>query len=477
MMRGGSPTREEVRKLSSTTKSTPIELLAANVLDTRFEDFDQATLDNAKSRIIDVIGCLIAGANADGNSALVDLVRGWGGKKEATVLVHDGKVPAHNAAMVNSIMARSFDFEALIPVINGISIPSHISGTTVMTAISLGETTGINGKELITALLVGDDVAIRVLGASDFRITGGWDNTGTVNTMGATAIAGRLLGLNRRQMRNAFGIAINQLAGSFQSIWDGTTAFKLPQGLSARNGIFSAQLAKAGWTGPEDALLSNFGYYKLYTQGCVNPEILTKDLGKKYYTESIFKPYPSCRASHPGIDCALALVAKHDIKAEDIEEAVLHVSQEVVDSFLGQPFKIGDFPHGKAAFNYRYLTACALLRRSVKPEHFSVESMRDPQISTLVDKVRLVGLTGEPMRNAKFQVKMKDGRELSESTDTPKGDPLTNPMSKGEIIAKFRANIDFSQTVTNDNAEKVLGLLDNLGELDNVNRIVERLVI
>ena len=103
--------------MSDNIKDTPIEELAANILNTRFENFDKATLDNAKSRIIDVVGCSIGGANAAGNSALIDIVRDWGGKQEATILAYGGKIPAHNAAMVNSIMARSFDFEALVPQI------------------------------------------------------------------------------------------------------------------------------------------------------------------------------------------------------------------------------------------------------------------------------------------------------------------------------------------------------------------------
>ena len=463
--------------MSSTAQSTPIEELSANVLDTRFDYFDQATLENAKSRIIDIIGCLIGGAYADGNPALIDLVKEWGGKEEATILAHGGKVPAYNAAMVNSIMARSFEFEVLVAMVDGVWFPSHISATTITTAIALGEMRGINGRELITAILVGDNIAARVLGASGFRINRGWDSVGTVSTLGASATAGRLLGLNRRQMRHAFGIALNQLAGSFQNAWDGSTAFKLLQGTSARNGIFSAQLAKAGWTGPEDALLSKFGYYHLYTEGCVDPGFLTKDLGKTYYTDANIKPYPCSRAAHPAIDCALALFDKHDIKAEDIEEIVLYAPEGVLDSFLGQPFRIGDFPHGNASFNSRYITASALLRKSVKLEHFSVESISDPQINNLIDKIRLAGMTGDPTLNAKLEVKMRDGREFSESTDAPKGAPVVNPLSTDEIIAKFRANIDFSQTVTRDNAEKALVLLENLEEVDNINNIVERLVI
>jgi 2-methylcitrate dehydratase PrpD len=458
-------------------RNTSIEELSENVLATRFENFDQVTVDNAKTRIIDVLGCLIAGANAAGNLALINLVKEWGGKEEGTILIHGGKVPAHNAAMVNSIMARSFDFEALVPQIDGVDLAAHISGTTVMTAITLGEIMDISGKELITTLLAGDDVAIRVLAGSGFSLTLGWDDTGTINAIGATAIAGRLFDLNKRQLRNAFGIVLNQLAGSFQSIWDATTDFKLPQGLSARNGIFSAQLAKVGWTGPEDALLSKFGYYHLYTDGCVNPQILTKDLGKKYYTESRFKPYPCCGLCHPAIDCALMLVHKHDIKAEDIEHVILYVPRGGLDAFVGQPFRVGDFPHGSAAFNYQYTVANALLRKSVKPEHFSEESILDPQINTLIGKIKLNELSGVSMPSNKITINMKDGRELSEFSDTPKGDPVNNPMSKDEIVDKFKENVNFSQTVPINNAEELLKLLDSLEELDSVSKIIKLLVV
>jgi 2-methylcitrate dehydratase PrpD len=460
--------------MSGDVKSSPIDELSANVLETRFENFDQATLDDAKGRIIDVLGCAVGGASAAGNPGLLDLVMGWGGKEEATILVYGAKVPVQNAAMVNSIMARSFDFEPVIPMIDGVDIPAHISGTTVITAVSLGEMTDIDGRELITALLVGDDIAVRVLAAHNFSFAFGWDDTGTINMVGATAIAGRLLGLSKQQMRYAFGIVLSQMAGSMQNVWDGSTAFKLPQGLSARNGIFSAQLARAGWTGPEDMLLSRYGFYNLYAEGCDNPGFLTKDLGKKYYSDSVLKPYPSCRGTHPAVDCALALISKHDIKAKDIEEVVLYEPRRGLEGFFAQPFRIGEFPHGNAAFNYRYNVANALLRRSVKPEHFSEAAIHDPEINALIDRIGLAEIPGENMLSAELKVKMKDGREFSEFTDTPKGNPQ-NPMTKDEIKDKFRANMEYSGAVSRDNAEKVLKLLENLDELDSVGSVVKLL--
>jgi 2-methylcitrate dehydratase PrpD len=427
--------------------------------------------------MIDVIGCLIGGANGPGNSSLIELIKEWGGKKEATILIHGGKAPAYNGAMINSIMARSYDFEPVDVMVDNTIIPAHISGTTIMTAITMGEMKSINGKELITTLLVGDDVAARILAASKFDFELGWDGTGTVNTFGTAAIAGRILGLNRIQLRDAFGIVLNQLGGSFQNIWDGAMSFKLQQGVSARNGIFSAQLAKSGWTGPGDALLSKFGYYHLYTEGCRNLEILTKDLGKRYFSDVTFKPYPCCRTTHPAIDCALAIVQQNPINPQDIKEVILRIPHRALEGFCGQPFKIRRYPHGDANFSYYYTVANALLRKSVKPEHFSDEAIGDPQIKALISKMSLEELQGVIFQGAELKIIMKDGRQFSEFTDSPKGNSVNNPITKDELIAKFWTNVEFSQTVTRKNAKKLLKLLENLEAIDRVDRIVELLVV
>jgi len=447
------------------SERTAIEELSANVLETRFENFDEATLLNAKNRVVDIVGCVVGGAHASGNSSLVDLVKGWGGNEEATILIHGGKVPALHAAMVNSIMARSFDFEPLCPLVGEDTLPgAHISATTITTAMTLGEMKGINGKELITAFLVGDDVASRVLAGYKHSFAQGWELSGTVAMLGATAVAGRLFGLTRTQMKNAFGIVLNQLAGSTQVYFDGTTDFKLPQGLSARNGIFSAQLAKAGWTGANDALLGKYGFYRLYTDGCTNPQILTKNLGKEYYSDGIFKPYSCCRGTHSGIHCALELLRNHSLKVEEIEEVIVYAhphGKSMEDSFVAKPFRIGGFPHADAVFSLQFTVANALLRKGVKPEHFSEDAIRDPQLNALIGRIKLVE---QPpplhLRKVEVKVKLKNGEEFSESTQTPKGDPVNNPMSKDEIIAKFMANVDFAGTLSKQKTERILALLD-----------------
>ncbi len=455
--------------------STHIEKMSDNVLSTKFENFNQEKLENSKYRIIDVLGCVISGANAPGNLALIDLVKAWGGREEATIFVHGGKAPAHNVAMINSVMARSYDFEATQARVNGVNLPSHISGTTVMTALTLGEVKDISGKELISALLVGDDFACRVLAASGFGFDLGWDNVGTVNALGATAIAGRLLGLSKKQLQNAFGIVLNQLAGSFDTIWEGTPIFKLTQGLSARNGIFSAELAKAGWTGPKDALLGKFGYFKLYTEGCTNPDILIEDLGKKYHTEVTYKPYPGCRANHTAVGCALNFVKKYDVESDEIDQIILKVPAAVRDMFVGPPFIIREVPQIDAAFNLRFCVANVLLRKDIILEHFQENLIRDPRIINIANKITIEELTSadKQARGAFLKVKLKDGTEYTSEASFAKADPVLDPLSNEEVKQKFINNVAFSQTISEVNAERILNLVENLEEVEKISDLIK----
>jgi 2-methylcitrate dehydratase PrpD len=463
-----------------------IEELVDNILGTRYDSFDEEVVNSAKKRVIDVIGCLIGGANAPGCSMITDLlISEYGGNAQATVLVHGGKVPAQNAAMLNCIMARSYDFEVCCACVDDSVFPSHISATTVPTALSLAEQKSLSGGELITALILGDDIASRVTAASDFSFDVGWDTTGTINVFGSVAIAGRLLGLNREQLLNAFGIALNEMAGSFQGIWDGVHCFKLYQGFSARAGIFAAQLASRGFTGVKDPLLGKYGYFSLYCP-TYHTDILNKDLGEKFYAEATFKPYPGCRCDHSAIDATLKLVQQHNIEVNNIEQVTVGVSPSFLDMFVGQAFELGEVPQISAAFNLRYHVANALVRKSMKLEHFTEELVRDPKVVNLAKRIELipevsqastVAVDFEKTQRATVKVKTRNGKEFFASVDIPKGDPIHNPLSEEEIKEKFRTNVAFSDTVGKENAEKALNMLDDLQDVTDVSEIIMLLVV
>jgi 2-methylcitrate dehydratase PrpD len=453
-----------------------VEELARNVVQTTFEVFDASVIKRAKSRLIDIVGCLIGGANAPGCPELRDLVREWGGKKEATILIHGGKAPAGNVAMINAIMARSFDYGVITPYIGEKAVWAHIAETNIPTAITMAEWVNASGKEMLTAMILGDDLTTRISAASTRAISPGWDTPGTVNKFGAVAIACKLMGMNEGQIINAFGIVLNQLAGSFQPIQDGAHAFKLAQGLAARDGIIAAELAGKGWTGGTDPLLGKYGYFALYCKEH-DTRFLMKDLGKEFYGDCMFKPYPCCRFIHSTIDCALELVHSHNIIADDIAGVTIDVAPMHFDSPLNQPFEIGDFPQGKATFSLRYHVANVLVRKSIKLEHLTEKFIRDPEVSNLAGKVTVTGvLPPDKIEAAGVSVRMKDGRELSSYVDVAKGNPLKKPLSQEEIIEKFRANVAFSKTVSKGNAEKILDMINNLEEIGDINRIIKLLV-
>ena len=154
---------------------TVISEFVQNIIETDFATFDSKTIDSALDRIIDTMGCVISGAKAPGCAALIDLAREWGGKEEASIINTGLKVPTPTAAMINGVMARSYDFEPAGPVVDGKRTPSHLSGTTVPTAISVAESVGASGKDFLTALILGDDMASRVIAASELNLDSGFE--------------------------------------------------------------------------------------------------------------------------------------------------------------------------------------------------------------------------------------------------------------------------------------------------------------
>ena len=447
------------------TENTAIAALSENVVKARFEDLDRETIETIKSRVTDVIGCIIGGAHAPGNDALVKLVKKWGGEAEAAILVHGGKVPAHNAAMINSVMARSYDFEE--------QSCNHQGATTIPTALTMGELKGVSGKEFLIALILGTDIGNRMSSALDFDFFQGPDGVGSLQPFCAAAIAARLLNLTPLEVRNAFGIVLHQTAGSIQSYWDGDMTFKLNNGFAARSGIFAAELAEAGLTGAIDALQSRFGYYQLNSHGCAHPEKLTQDIGKKYNIgRNIFKQFPGGGPNHLPIECALELANQHNIKAKDIAEVTIGLARFFLDIYYAQPWHIRDFPPGDAMFSYRYTVACALQRRHFNQEDIQEQAIRDPEINALISKVNLVELPNQKRGATELRVKMKDGQEFVKFTEGPRH----GLQGKDEINAKFMNQVEFSKTVSLKNAENIIKLLDNLEEVDDINRITKLMV-
>ena len=63
-------------------------------MDGRFEDYLESWLMLFKNVILNDLGAIVGGATSQGCETVLNMVKAWGGKEEATVLIYGGKLPA-----------------------------------------------------------------------------------------------------------------------------------------------------------------------------------------------------------------------------------------------------------------------------------------------------------------------------------------------------------------------------------------------
>jgi 2-methylcitrate dehydratase PrpD len=451
-----------------------VEQLSEHILTTRFESFGHETIEAAKLRLIDAVSCTVGGANASGNDALLGLIRSWGGAQQATVLAHGDRVPLQYAAMMNAMMCRSFDFEVTGPEAEGINagkMVGHVCSTTEPTALSVSEFTRASGKDLLTVVILGGDIGARIAVSDEFNFDKCFEVCGTANAFGATALVGRLMGLNQKQMVNAFGILLNLMAGSFQSLWDGVHTFKLPGAMAAYNSVLSVQMSMHGFKGVKDALGSPQGYFSLYANNA-KPANAVADLGRIFYVKGMHKLHPSCYGVHNPIESALEIVRDHTFDAADVASVTLEVPPNRIKHFLNQPVNADD-EQPRSLFSIPYGIANVLVRKEVRIEHYTDSHFRDPTVLELTHKVHL--LPNLPMGKnhaGRLTVHMKNGETFSAYRESPLG-WAENPVSASDVREKYWRNIEFSGTVSRTNAAKALALLDQIEEIDDVSTLTD----
>ena len=449
--------------------------LAQYALESAYRDLPESAIAVAKNVVLTVLGTTIAGARAEGCEALVRQALHWGGREESTILVHGGRVPAHNAALVNSTMARALDFcDGMVPGI-------HVGASSVPTALAAAELAGgCSGKEFLAALVAGSEIAMRLNAIS---IYDGFDPTGVCTVFATTAIAGRLIGLDARGLHDALALAFNRAGGSMQSNIDGALAVRVIQGFVSQSGILCAELARAGITGPKNFIEGTYGYFHLYAKDRRDARPVTDGLGQHFEMEkTLFKKYPSCGGTLGPTDAILALIAEHDIAAEEVARVDITVSPRV-QRVVGNPFEVGDNPKVNAQFNVRYCAANALIRRGSTLRHFDDAEIRDPRIA---DLTRMVHVTADPSfedpARAKFsigthvKITTKRGGVYEKSAAAPRGHPA-NPMSGAEHLQRFRDCVDYAEgALPADRIEKIIAAVARLEDMADVRDLIALLV-
>ena len=439
------------------------ERLVAYILNTRFDDLPDQVIEIGKTLISTVLGTTIGGAAAEGCKAVLDQVHEWGGAKEATILIYGGQIPAHNAALVNSVMARALDFcDGMVPGL-------HLGSTCVPAALAAAERIGgCSGKDFLTYLIVGAEAAARINSCSTYK---GFDPTGVCSIFASTAIAGRVLNLNPKQMLNALALAFNKSAGSLQSNIDGAGAVRIIQGSASQGGIVCAQLAKKGITGPKNFLKGQYGYFHLYADDQYKPETLFGAWGKRFdLTKLVFKRYPSCWATTSSIDAILEVMRDKSLNAEDVDRIDITMTPYPY-KLVGHPFAPGDNLKVNAQFNVRYCVASALMRGGLRLEHFDEPAVSEPKLMKMIERINVTADSDLEKRGhnaAVMRVKTMQGITYEKMVCSPRGGP-ENPLTREEHIQRFNDCFDYAgRPLPPENRQKILSMVNQFEELSNV---------
>ena len=419
---------------------------------------------------LNVVGAVVAGAGVPGCPEAVALAKEWGGRREATVLVHGGRIAACHAAFANSFMARAVGVdEAIVPGI-------HVAASVFPTALAAAELVGgCSGAEFLTALVVGTEVAARLNAVTQYD---GLDPTGMCAGFGATAAAGRVMGLGPEAVRHALGHAFNRSGGSFQGTIDGTIAARVLQGQASQGAIMSAQLAQRGVSGPTRFLEGVYGYRALYGKAGCDAPALVDGLGTRFALgETFLKKYPTCGTTGPAIDATLAIMAESRRPAEDIAEVEVTVTPTTFE-LTGRPFAKRTDPRIDAMYSLQYCVASAAVRGGCKLRHFDEAAIDDTRVAAVMPRIRVNADPALEARNTlatDVRVRMRDGRVYQRSVDVARGMP-GNPLSDEELLEKVRDCIAYGGVpLAAGRLEEAVSLVRRLEEVEDVRRLADLL--
>lgn len=401
-----------------------------------FEQLSPAAVYQAKRFLLDALGCALGGYGQRDVQIYLDLMSEIAGTGRITVIGSGQKVDVLSAVLANALMVRVLDFNDIYWKQD----PSHPSDI-IPATIACCERAGANGKELIVAMVLGYEFAMRL---SEVAFPGirerGWHHA-TLTALAAPIAAGRALRLDAQRMQHAIGIS-----GSHMGTVNGVVAGKLSMmkntvdPLAAHSGVRAALLAERGYTGPEGVIDGKEGLVH-----ALGPEwrlsVLTDGLGKSWRIEQCgMKAFPTEALTHTPLSATLELVNAYDLTPERIAKVQVRTLARAVD-ILADPSKYDPHTKETADHSLPYCIAAAIVDRRLTPAQFTQEKIENALIRAQLGKVEVVAddeieKVFPDLQRAEVAVFTTDGAHYEKRLDYPKGD-WRNPLSDEELEQKF----------------------------------------
>jgi 2-methylcitrate dehydratase PrpD len=423
--------------------ATAAQRIAAWTASLALDDVPPEVIRAAKLHVLDTLGCGLAahatGIAAEGRATMAEL----GGEPHATVIGLDARLPGPNAAFANAMLCHGLDFDDT----HSDSV-SHVSTVTAPSALAAGEQLGAHGRDVLAAIVAGNEVTCRIgMAASGAFHSRGFHPTAICGVFGGVAAVARLGGLDEDATTRALGIAGSFASGLFAYLADGTPTKPMHPAWAAHGAHVAARLAAHGAAGPPSVLEGKFGLYHAFlgaAEGEVDIDAQLSDLGSRWETPRIaYKPYPVCHFMHGSLGAAAEAAGGRAFAPEEIEDVLVTVPAAGVSLVL-EPAAQKEAPRSEyeGKFSLQYSVASLLVRGHVDVGDFTDEAISDTGVLAVASRVRYE-VRDYPTYPQAFpggvSVRLADGSTLERDFPHQRGGP-ENPLADDDVLAKYRTN-------------------------------------
>jgi 2-methylcitrate dehydratase PrpD len=335
-------------------------------------------------------------------------------------------------------------------------------------ALATAEILGKSGRELLLAYQVGVEADCKIAEAiSPRHYEDGFHSTGTCGVFGGTAACAKLKAFDPETTIRAFAIAASHAAGLRENF--GTMMKPFQAGHATESGVVAADFAALGWTGAEQILEAQRGFFHAYGGG-YNPASIVNKLGNPWTFQSpgvSIKPFPSGSLTHPGMTELLRLIRANSIRATEVQRVDVGTNRNMPNTLIHHHPTTGL----QAKFSMEFCIAILLLDGKADLTRFTDAIANRPDVQEMIRRVHFYAdpeaeKAGYDKMTTIIKITMKNGRVISGRADFGKGSPA-DPMSYDEVAEKFQACAAFAEW-PRAKANQVVDLVHKLEDLTDI---------
>jgi 2-methylcitrate dehydratase len=397
-----------------------------------YADLSPDAIHQVKRTLVDTLGCA-AGA-LDGEPAVIALrvAARIQGDPPARLLGSSQTTSTDFAAFANTVLVRYLDCNDTYAA-RGTGHPSDM----IPAILAVADGHRADGRTVITAIVAAYEAFCRLADRIPLK---GWDQ-GMFAGIGTACGAGKILGLDRAAIGHAISIAITSgvplgvtRIGEL-SMWKGCAT-----AAANRTGVFAAELAAQGMTGPGHPFEGRDGLWQHLAVDAPKWERFGGGGEPFGIVSTSFKAYPA--VVHTQGPIGLVLELRRQVGPAQIASLRVATYGEAVRRTAAEAEKWDPTTRETADHSIPYLVAAAFADGAVTPATFAPARIQDPALRPLIKKLTVVE---EPEFTRRYpaeactrvEVTTTDGRQLAAETSYPKGH-RRNPLTDDEVEQKFR---------------------------------------